>query len=422
MWGAVPDPRLIPTDLIGRAFRQAARARDGLAYAKHRQGHVRLRSALAKMLSATRGLSVGPDDIMITQGTQMAIHLATAALIGPGDVVIVEAPGYRAAWNTFSAAGARLVPVNVDSRGLDTDQLDSLLREERGNVRALYTTPHHQYPTTVALDSGRRMRLLELAREHGIAVLEDDFDYEFHYDGQPLQPLASADPHGTVIYMGSLSKLLAPGLRVGFVVAPRNVLDRLLEIRAATDNHGNQLTEIAVGILFDDGDVLRHARQMRREYQQRRDVFCAALAQHLDGIVSFDVPSGGLALWTKISHLIDPERWRGRAASEGVLFQSAAASSFDGAPGPFARFGFARCTEEELLLAVDRLATAAATSRRPQPPEPRPAVAERTGGLRPSASPPPPAGGGSASVCHGPAPATAAAGCGEEWPGSARRR
>src|SRR5207244_1344963 len=159
----------------------------------------------------------------------MALDLAARALIRPGDAVAVEAYGYRPAWEALRLAGAELIPLPVDDHGMRIDALRALVSARR--VRAVYVTPHHQYPTTALLAPGRRIELLEIARTERIAVLEDDYDHEFHYEGRPVLPLASADPGGVVVYIGTLSKLLAPGLRLGFAVAPRAMIERMAALR-----------------------------------------------------------------------------------------------------------------------------------------------------------------------------------------------
>src|SRR3954469_331494 len=220
-----PDLRLVPAKAIGRAYRRVLARRAGplLTYGDP-EGHPALRAALASMLAATRGLPVGAEDVFVTRGSQMALSLVARALLRPGDVVAVESFGYRPAWEAFRAAGAVLVPLPVDEDGADVAALEALHRNTP--VRAVYLTPHHQYPTTVAPTAARRLEVLALARRERFAIVEDDYDHEFHYEGRPVLPLASADPAGVVVYVGTLSKVLAPGLRVGYLVAPRDLMER----------------------------------------------------------------------------------------------------------------------------------------------------------------------------------------------------
>jgi hypothetical protein len=211
----------------------------------------------------------------------MALDVCARALLRPGDRVAVEALGYRPAWDALRLAGAVLVPIAVDRDGLD---IAALARAHaRAPLRALYTTPHHQYPTTVTMSAGRRLALAALAARARLIVLEDDYDHEFHYDGHPVAPLAAADPTGQVIYIGTLSKVLAPGLRLGFAIAPPPVIAAMARWRSAMDRQGDLAMEAAVAELIGDGELERHVRKMRVLYQARRDALVAALTRQLGG-------------------------------------------------------------------------------------------------------------------------------------------
>jgi GntR family transcriptional regulator/MocR family aminotransferase len=254
--GGYPDLRLAPMTVLGRAYRRALRTggRAVLGYTHRKEGHPRLRAALAAMLSSTRGLAVGPEQLLVTRGALMGISLAARALVAPGDAVVVERLGYRPAWEAFRSAGAKLVPIQVDEQGAVIDQLAGILERE-SRVRAIYVTPHHQFPTVVGLAAERRAALLGLAIKSRIAIIEDDYDHEFHYEGPPGLPLASQDRGGVVIYVGTLSKVLAPGLRLGYVAAPSAMIEQLRLQRMIVDSQGDQVLEAAMarGVVFESG-------------------------------------------------------------------------------------------------------------------------------------------------------------------------
>jgi GntR family transcriptional regulator/MocR family aminotransferase len=354
--GGVPDVRLLPTAPLARAYRRALRQHgpELLGYGDAR-GHVRLRAALAAMLSALRGVAANEDDVIITRGSQMALDLVARALLAPGDVVAVEGLGYRPAWTALSSTGARLVPLPVDGDGLDVDALATLAAREP--IRAVYVTPHHQYPTTVGLAAGRRLQLLELARTRRIAIIEDDYDFEFHYEGRPVLPMAASDGAGVVVYIGTLSKILAPSLRLGFLVAPAPLVERVTELRRAIDRQGDQVVECAVAELIEDGELQRHARRMRRVYQARRDLLATMLRRRFDGVLTFERPAGGMALWIQAVG-IDVDAWAQRARERGVDFRTGRSFAFDGRARPSLRLGFASLSEAELEEAVRRLVAA----------------------------------------------------------------
>ena len=356
LWGGAPDLRLCPVELLARAYRRVTR-RQGerlLAYSTHFAGHPDLRRAVTSLVKNARGIPADEDSVLITRGSQMALDLVARSLLRPGDVVAVEALGYPNAVNVFRRAGAKVVPIPVDHHGLDVDALVAVSRTEK--VRLVYVTPHHQYPTTVTLAPTRRLALLEHARRERIAILEDDYDQEFHYDGRPVLPLASNDPHGNVVYVGTLAKILAPGLRLAFAVAPRSLIERMTNERVLVDRQGDLVLECAVAELLEDGDVQRHVRRMRRIYHARRDAFCAVLERELGGVVSFRRPPGGLQLWADVDPSVDVALWQERSMARGVFFQIGRQFTLDGSPVQCVRLGYALLNEKEAATAVKRSA------------------------------------------------------------------
>ena len=355
--GGVPDVRLAPLVPLARAFRRALRhqGRGLLGYGDPR-GPSRLRAAIAQMLTATRAMAASEDDLIVTRGSQMGLDLIARTLVRPGSVVAVEALGYRPAWRALRAAGARLLPIPLDEQGIRVDVLADLASKEK--VSLVYVTPHHQYPTTVVLSASRRLELLALATKRRFCIVEDDYDHEFHYSGRPVLPLASADANAVVAYLGTLSKVLAPGLRIGYVVAHAALLDRLAKCRIDVDRQGDLPLEIAVAEMLEDGEVQRHTRRARRIYLERRDTLAQALEKKLSSVVEFELPAGGTSLWARVDPSIDVEAWHARALAAKVAFQTARAFTFDGRAKPFARFGFAQLEPREIETAVERLARA----------------------------------------------------------------
>jgi len=316
------------------------------------------------MLSATRGLACDAARVLVTRGTQGALGVIAHGLLRPGDVVAVENPGYRRAWQVLSLTGARILPIPVDAHGLSVDRLAAAAEEQR--IRAIFVTPHHQFPTTVTLSPARRRALLDLARRHHFAIIEDDYDHEFHYDGRPILPLASADTAGTVIYVGSLSKTLAPGLRLGYIVASHQVIAHLTEYRSLLDTQGDGVLESAVAELIEDGEVQRHVRRSRRIYRARRDAMATLLTSKLGEAVQVAVPVGGTALWVRIAADVDAEQWCRAAAARDVIFETGDRFTYDNETLPYIRLGYAGYREAELADAVRLLAETLAETRPPK--------------------------------------------------------
>lgn len=349
-----PDTRQIPVDALARAYRNALGRRMGrgrLGYGDPR-GSVELRAAISNMLNMERGLTTTPDNICLTRGSQMAIYLAARILAGAGDAVVMEELSYPPAREAFRFAGAEVVPVALDAQGMRVDELEKICRKKR--VRAVYVTPHHQFPTTVLMKPDRRMRLLALAAQFGFAIVEDDYDHEFHFAHQPMLPLASADMSGKVVYIGSLSKILSPSLRLGYLVGPKSFIDRAASEIMMIDRQGDPATEGAVSELIDSGELHRHTRKVMKLYGERRDYFAGLLKSLFAGGIDFTVPDGGLAFWVEFKDT-DLDRLAAAALQHGVAILPASAFITTPRPVHAARLGFASMDQMELKKATQRL-------------------------------------------------------------------
>jgi GntR family transcriptional regulator/MocR family aminotransferase len=353
-----PDTRHLPVNPLARAYRHALlrRARrNSLSYADPR-GTLTLRSAVSAMLNLDRGLSSTPDQICLTRGSQMAIYVTARILVGRGDAVVMEELSYPPARESFRSAGAEVVGVGLDSQGMRVDELERICR--RRPVRAVYLTPHHQFPTTVLLPPARRLRLFALAAQFGFAIVEDDYDHEFHFAHQPMLPLASADPDGRVVYIGSMSKLLSPSLRVGYLAAPKSFIDRAAAEIMMIDRQGDPATEEAVAELIAIGEVHRHTRKVLKLYRERRAALASALREELAGTVDFDLPDGGLAVWVRFAESIDLTRLAQLAREERLHLLPGSAFALTPRRVQGARLGFARLDALELKRATQRLRAA----------------------------------------------------------------
>jgi len=350
-----PDGRLFPPELLVRASRQAILAASRSNDFQYRDpcGSLALRKSVASMLKAQRGLTVNEQNICITRGSQNGIFLAGMALLRPGDTVIVEALTYAPAVAAFETLGARIVPVGLDEGGMDVDEVERACLQ--GPVRAVFVTPHHQFPTTVALRPDRRLQLIELSRQFGFAIIEDDYDHEFHFESQPLLPIAAFAP-GQVIYIGSLSKLLLPALRIGYIAGPARMIEALAHLVSVTDGMGNTITENTAALLIDNGELRRHARKARLIYASRRESFAAELERALGARARFQMPAGGLAFWLHFDD--DLDQIEERAISAGLRFASSRSFMTRNDAPRGLRIGFASLDEAEAHAAIAALASA----------------------------------------------------------------
>ncbi|SDG22333.1 MocR-like pyridoxine biosynthesis transcription factor PdxR [Chitinophaga filiformis] len=351
-----PDPRIAPIEELVREYRRFGKGRlanQFLTYGPE-HGSYRLRVELADFLNRTRGLQITEKEILITKGTQMAIYLATQLLIRPGDSVFVPEPGYKDANQTFKLAGANLTFIPVDKEGMDLDMIEQLCKKKAPKM--IYIIPHHHRPTTVTLSAERRMRLLNLARKYRFALLEDDYDFDYHFSSSPLLPLASLDTDGHIIYVGSFCKSIAPGVRIGFMVAPEVVINEAAAIRKLIDRQGEQLLEEATAELLSAGDISRHIKKSHKVYQERLENTCRLLREQLGEYLTFDKPNGGLAIWATYGKNISAKAVALNAEKLGLKISDGSNYFFQPdstPPNDYIRIGYSSLNETEMAGAID---------------------------------------------------------------------
>ena len=340
-----PDVRIAPWDALSRAFRTVVRQgyRKNLFFYSGLYGELSLRSTMADYLRETRGLPVAEENILVGRGSTMGIFLTANLVLQPGDHMVVGEMSYGSANIIFQKTGAQLLRVPVDQFGLDVDAIEDICKKTP--IRMVYVTPHHHYPTTVTMPAERRLKLLQLAQNHGFCILEDDYDYDFHYDCNPVMPLAGADSGGHVVYVGSLCKAISPALRVGYVAGPADLIAAMGRLRRIIDRQGDNLTEAALALLFKEGEIRRHLKKAQKTYHHRRNLFCDLLKTNMGDLVTFEKPTGGMAVWTQFDPSFDLPGLAEKAARAGLYIPNGRSY----APQPNAtRLGFASVNEEEM--------------------------------------------------------------------------
>ena len=352
----LPDVRLAPIQELGNAYKRIIQRKGRwrmLGYGYER-GDESLRLALCNMLTHDRALSLNESQICVTRGSQMALYLTAKVLLKAGDCVAVEDPGYSPFWDILKSCGARILPVAVDGEGMQVHVLEDLCN--RVPIKAVYTTPHHQFPTTVAMSKERREALVSLSTRFGFAIIEDDYDHEYHYSPNRNFPLKSYSNSQNVIYIGSVSKLIAPSLRVGYVVGPEDFIDAVATYRLMVDRQGDVTLEQALAELMQDGEVSRHAREALAIYRERFLLMEQLLQKHLKTTSEFDAPQGGLAYWLRFKQELSTEQLHQALLKRGVSVISTENFSFEGKSLNALRLGYASLNSSELEEGIKILA------------------------------------------------------------------
>ncbi len=283
VWRSMMARHLRPSALPSSAYAEPA-------------GTTALRKAIARHVSVSRGVRAVPDDVFVTNGTQQAVDLIARVLLAPGDVVVVEDPGYPPPAMLFRSLRLEVVGVPVDDEGIVVTALPD-------EARLVFVTPSHQFPLGMSMSMSRRRQLIEWAERVGAVILEDDYDSEFRYTGRPLAPLQSMDESWRVIYIGSFAKTLLPTLRLGFMVAPPSLMPALRKAKFVTDWHTTGPTQDALAQLIDEGQFAKHIRRMRRIYAERHELIVSALDTQFGGLLHRIPSSAGL----HVAALLRPE-------------------------------------------------------------------------------------------------------------------
>jgi len=365
--GGLPAPEVFPVERFKEACEKVLREHSALALQYGAtEGCEVLRAMIARHM-ARYGIQAHVDNVLITSGSQQALDLIGKLFIDSGDRVLVEAPTYLGALQAFSVYGAQYLSVPVDADGLRTELLEDTLRL---GPKFMYVLPNFQNPAGVTLSEGRREQLILLADKYGIPVIEDDPYGQLRYEGKHIAPLVVLDRQnmrrdddfsfGNVIYLSTFSKTLAPGLRLGWIVAPTEVIGKLTQLKQGADLHTSTFTQLMAYEVARGGFLDHHVRQIRKVYRERRDVMLQALAEFFPSEVTWTRPKGGLFLWISLPQGMDSQSLFRSALAENVAFVPG--DSFyaikDRESNRHLRLNFSYCSPAQIREGIRRLSVA----------------------------------------------------------------
>jgi 2-aminoadipate transaminase len=356
--GGLPDTKSFPAESFAAIMTRVAvdSCARSLQYGPT-EGLATLRRCIAEVM-AEEGTDIHPDDVLVTTGGQQVIDLVCKTLIDPGDVIVAEAPTYPGAVPTFCSYQADVVQISGDEDGMRIDELERTLAElERDGRRPkfIYTVPTFQNPSGTTMSLPRRRRLVEVVRERELLVLEDNPYGLLRYEGEPLPTLYALDGGDFVIYLGTFSKILSPGVRLGWSIGPRPVLEKMNIGKQAADLCSSSLTQFFVAAYFASGRWQDYVHSLREIYRRRRDVMLDALAENLGPESRWTHPQGGLFIWVTLPDYIDTTDLLARALDQHVAFVPGRAAFLDGRGASSMRLNFSGVGEADIREGVRRI-------------------------------------------------------------------
>ncbi len=351
-----PDLRLHPVHQFSKWYSTSMKRKNMLTKWSQTDlsSHSVYENQLCNYLNATRGFHIKPENLISTRSTEMSLYIVSQLLLQPNDVVLVGNLSNYAANMIFQQVGAKIKTIPTDENGLDVDFIKKNFAKK--NIRCVYVCANRHYPTTYSLSAERRLELLKLAKEYEFAIIEDDYDYDFQYEGSAMIPMASSDSGGNVIYLGKLGQSLFPSFQTGFVVAPYNLIIEAKNYLKMIDRQGDIIQEQVLAELIHEGEIHRLIKKNIIQYKLRRDFLGEMLSKYFKNDIKWTKPSGGLAIWLEFSSKISLVQLAKETLKNDlllpntILYQDRATCAI--------RLGYGHLNEEEMEIVVKKLKTA----------------------------------------------------------------
>ncbi len=348
-----PDLRLHPTHQFSRWYSASMKRANLISKwnQTNEQAYTTFNIQLTNYLNATRGFHIKVHNMMSTRSTEMSLYIVSQILIKQNDVVVVGNLSHYKSNMIFHEAGANIITIPVDEQGIDVDYIKTHFT--KGSIRCVYVCAHRDYPTTVTLSAERRLKLLQLAKSYKFAIIEDDFDYDFQFDGSAMLPMASSDAYGVVIYLGKLGQSFFPSFQIGFVVAPENFIKEARNYLQILDKQGDLIQKQMLTELISEGEIHRLIKKNITVYKQRRDHLCKLLELYFKTIANWETPTGGLAIWLhfepriSLAELAQKTKENNLFLPKTILYQNKDVCAI--------RLGFGHLNEDDMEIVIKKL-------------------------------------------------------------------
>ncbi len=352
--GGLPAPELFPVEEM-KAVSKAVLEEDGekaLQYSST-EGYLPLREKIAKRMEEV-GVKTTADNILITNGSQQGLDLSGKVFLNEGDIVVCESPSYLGAINALKSYSPGFVEIDTDDEGMDMEMLEKVLKET-GNIKIIYVIPDFQNPSGRTWSIERRKRLIELANEYDLPIIEDNPYGELRFEGERPPSIKAFDTQGRVIYLGTFSKIFCPGLRVGWTLGDGEVLQKYIFVKQGADLHTSTLTQREINKFLEIYSIDEHIEKIKKVYRKRRDVMMGAIKKHFPEEVRYTYPQGGLFTWCELPEGMDAKEVFKKSIEENVAFVPGGSFYPNGGKENTFRLNYSMMSEEKIQEGIRRL-------------------------------------------------------------------
>lgn len=355
--GGLPAPELFPTEDLKKVD-EAVLTKEGQAALQYgtTEGYTPLREQIAGRMKKSFMVDCTPENIVITSGSQQGLSLLAQIFLNPGDVVLVESPTYLGAINAFKLCGPEFVEVPTDDKGIIPEELEKILAKYGDRVRMMYVIPEFQNPTGITWPMERRKAFMDIINRYDFPVLEDDPYGELRFDGDKVPSLKSMDTKGNIIFLGSFSKILMPGLRIAWMVADPVIIDKVVKLKQAVDLQSSSFGQRQTSFFIDMYDLAAHVAKIKELYKKRRNLMCDSMKEYFPEGITFTYPEGGLFTWVTLPEGMDAKELMPKVLAKNVAYVPGGPFYPHGGNANHFRLNYSNMPEERIVEGIKRLA------------------------------------------------------------------